>query len=668
MNPRGSRLTPFSISLFSSAVLLAAVASHADELRIMDWNVSKLTTKAGIETVRIIQGLKPDVACLQEWYVDYPAADDIDGWVAAAFGAGYTYHRASAGYQKNGIVSRWPILSSGSWPDLQRANYYHDWAVIDIPGETNLQVVSAHLHSSDEAIRINQIKDVINYIRANFSNSHYLVISGDFNIANRSSEPIPTLLNGSNWGGSCWVTISDGTPVDQVGGNDRTNVNRTYNYDWIIPNSLLGGKIASLDLGEDSGPYAGGVVFDSRVFNPLSAVSPVQYGDTANGDQDHCPVMKSYDVLPSAYLLNEGFEGATYPPAGWSQNETTRSSTSPHGGTYSALINANGDYLVTPQIAAPGTMTFWYRGTSGSLNVERAANPAGPWTAVTGSPFAGSGSWEQKSVDLSAHSNIYIRFTRVPSAGNHYVDDVVVAARANTPTPTPPPTVTPTVTPVSLLAEDFEGASYPPAGWSQNTTDWYTSDSHSPSHCVLINATSDYLVTPILSTPDSLSFWYRGTSSSLTVEYGYSASGPWFAVSGSPFAGSGSWEKKESPLASYSNIYLRFTRTTTSGNHYIDDVLVTSRGGGAPTPTSTPTATPTTAGPTPTPTRTPTRTPTPSGPTPTPTRTPTRTPTPSGPTPTPARVNYQPAAAVTPGGGWAIDTGQAFTPGGFGWR
>ena len=77
-------------------------------------------------------------------------------------------------------------------------------------------------------------------------------------------------------------------------------------------------------------------------------------------------------------------------------------------------------------------MTFWYKGTSGSMNVERATNLGGPWTAVT-SPFAGSGSWEQKSVDLSAYSNIYIRFTRVPSAGNHYIDDLLVTLGGGAP-------------------------------------------------------------------------------------------------------------------------------------------------------------------------------------------------------------------------------------------
>lgn len=434
--------------LLLAAVLLVASPSQADELRVMSWNVSKLTTKAGIETVRIIKGLQPDVACLQEWYVDYPADYDFDGWISAAFGAEFVYHRASSGYQPNGIVSRWDILSSGSWPDLQRENYYHDWAVIDLPGATNLQVVSVHLHSSDEAIRIEQIKDIIHYIEANFSNSHYLMIGGDFNTANRTSQPIPTLLNSANWSGSCWVTTSDGTPTDQAGGDDDTNVNRTYNYDWLIPNTLLGAEIMNLDLGEDSGVYTGGIVFDSRVFTPLSAVDPAQYDDTANGDQDHCPVMKSYDVLPSENLIDEGFEGGTYPPTNWTHYGTTQSTTDPHGGTYSALINANTDYLITPQLTTPGTMTFWYKGTSGSMNVEHATNLGGPWTAVTGSPFAGSGSWGQQSVDLSAYSNIYIRFTRVPSAGNHYIDDVLVNDRggSSTPTPTPTPTITPTPT------------------------------------------------------------------------------------------------------------------------------------------------------------------------------------------------------------------------------
>ncbi|MDD5556429.1 MAG: hypothetical protein PHN82_04165 [bacterium] len=127
-------------------------------------------------------------------------------------------------------------------------------------------------------------------------------------------------------------------------------------------------------------------------------------------------------------LLNEDFEG-TWPPAGWTMNSIEWSTSSSNSPTHSALINANGDYLITPLLAAPDTMTFWYRGTSGSLNVEYSSSTGGPWSHVTGSPFAGSGSWEQHSVNLSAHSNIYIRFTRVPSAGLHYIDDVVVTSR-----------------------------------------------------------------------------------------------------------------------------------------------------------------------------------------------------------------------------------------------
>ncbi len=287
------------VALLLGLLLLCVAAASpapAAELRIMSWNVTKLSRKAGVETVRIIQGLAPDVALLQEWYVGYPVRDDIEGWIEAAFGDGFSYHRADSGYFKNGIVSRWPITASGSWPDLQKPNYNHDWAIIDIPGPIDLQIVSAHLDASDQDVKIGQIKDIIDYIEANFSNSHDQMLGGDFNTTKRTSEPIPTLLDEANWTDSCWVTISDGTPQDQ-NGDDDTNLNRTFNYDWLVPNTLLGAQIMPLDLGGDGGPYLGGIVFDSRVFTPLSAVAPIQLGDTDNGAQDHCPVVKSYDIL-----------------------------------------------------------------------------------------------------------------------------------------------------------------------------------------------------------------------------------------------------------------------------------------------------------------------------------------------------------------------------------
>jgi hypothetical protein len=438
---RARRFPPAVCFLLLAAAFPFGPAVRADELRVMSWNVSKLTTKAGIETVRIIQGLQPDVACIQEWYVDYPADYDFSGWVSAAFGPEFVYHRASSGYQPNGIVSRWNILSSGSWPDLQRANYYHDWAVIDLPGDTNLQVVSVHLHSSDEGIRIEQIKDVIDYIEANFSNSHYVMINGDFNTANRTSQPIPTLLNSANWSGSCWVTTSDGTPVDQVGGDDDTNLVRTSNYDWLIPNLLLGNSIMDLDLGEDSGVYAGGIVFDSRVFMPLSAVAPIQYGDTANGDQDHCPIMKSYDVLPAASLVDEDFEGlASFPPPGWLDeglgDVTDLSTAQSRSPTYSARFNANGDYLITPLLPNPGTLTYYMYATAGAtiFNVQYSSSTSGPWNHLAGSPTITDygASFKMETFDLSSHSNIYIRFSR-GTIKTYYLDDVLVTLGGGSP-------------------------------------------------------------------------------------------------------------------------------------------------------------------------------------------------------------------------------------------
>jgi hypothetical protein len=335
-------VTPRRIARILGLLLLCVAAAphaRAAELRIMSWNVTKLSRKAGIETVRIIQGLAPDVALIQEWYVDYPVRDDIEGWVEAAFGDGFSYHRAESGYFKNGIVSRWPITASGSWPDLQKPNYNHDWAIIDIPGPTDLQIVSAHLDASDQNVKIGQIKDIIDYIELNFSNSHYLMLGGDFNTANRNSEPIPTLLDEANWSGSCWVTISDGTPQDQ-NGDDDTNLNRSYNYDWLVPNTLLGARITPLDLGGDGGPYLGGIVFDSRVFTPLSAVAPILYGDTANGDQDHCPIVKSYDILiapptPTPTPPVEPTPTPGPPYADWPVKLNVNGATLPAGGTIS---------------------------------------------------------------------------------------------------------------------------------------------------------------------------------------------------------------------------------------------------------------------------------------------------------------------------------------------
>lgn len=150
----------------------------------------------------------------------------------------------------------------------------------------------------------------------------------------------------------------------------------------------------------------------------------------------------SEKLIAQTYLINESFEGSA-PPSGWTYNSITHSTTFAYEGTRSALLNANGDYIITPLLTYPGTISFWlYRVPSGgtfSVTVQWHTNPsASTWNTIT--TLSGtSGSWVQYSVDVpsdpafTTKNNIYIRIQRPSSNKNAHIDLFRVTAAPPTP-------------------------------------------------------------------------------------------------------------------------------------------------------------------------------------------------------------------------------------------
>ena len=125
-------------------------------------------------------------------------------------------------------------------------------------------------------------------------------------------------------------------------------------------------------------------------------------------------------------LLNENFEGI-FPPFGWITNSIDQANTYSHTGSYSARLNAAGDYLITPILTAPETFTFWTHTTStnSGVIVQQGPETNGPWTAVRGSPFiCDTNQWNQQTVTIASSSNLYFRFAKSGSSGVLYIDDV----------------------------------------------------------------------------------------------------------------------------------------------------------------------------------------------------------------------------------------------------
>ncbi len=316
---------------------------------------------------RILQGLQPDVVMIQEFNVNSNNSTDLRNWVNSTFGSEFSYFRENSGAIPNGVISRWPIVSSGSWDDTTISDRGFAWARIDIPGDKNLWVVSVHLKASsgEASQRQSQAQQLVTYIRANVPADDYLLLGGDFNTYSTSESCLTTL--------SALLTTAAPYPVDQAGDAD-TNASRGEHYDWVIAESELDGLETPVKIGTLS--FANGLVFDSRGFSPLSSVSPVLSTDSGVTGMQHMAVVRAFAV-PALELLT-----------------VTASSSNP-----SLVPNANivvggsgvsRTVTVTPVANQTGTATITVTGGDGfSTASDTFAVTVNPVTPV-GSTFAGA--------------------------------------------------------------------------------------------------------------------------------------------------------------------------------------------------------------------------------------------------------------------------------------
>ena len=128
------------------------------------------------------------------------------------------------------------------------------------------------------------IAALVGFITANVPAGDYLVIGGDMNSDTRTEPAITTLGQ--------VVRATGPFPVDQAGDGD-TNANRNSPYDWVMLDNDLNARAVPVTIGAASFPN--GLVFDSRVYTPLTDVSPVLIGDSGAVAMQHMAVVK--DVL-----------------------------------------------------------------------------------------------------------------------------------------------------------------------------------------------------------------------------------------------------------------------------------------------------------------------------------------------------------------------------------
>ncbi|MCY1043035.1 lamin tail domain-containing protein [Corallococcus sp. bb12-1] len=321
--------------------------------------------------IRIFQGTDPDVVMIQEFNYKTDSAADIRSFVDTAFGTGFSYYREAGAQIPNGIISRYPIIAAGEWDDTQVSNRDFAWARIDIPGPKDLWAVSVHLLTTSSGNRNTEASNLVKFINANVPASDYLVIGGDFNTSSRSEATFSTF--------SSVVSTAAPYPADR-NGNTNTNAGRSSPYDHVLVDNDLRAYQTAVVIGTNS--FANGLVADTRVYSPISGISPALAADSGASGMQHMAIIKDF-LIPS---------------------DSTPS-------TSVTVLSPNGGESWTGGSAR--TITWTSSGIS-NVKVEYSLNGS-TWTTLTTSTSAASGSvaW---TVPGTASTNAWVRVSDASNA------------------------------------------------------------------------------------------------------------------------------------------------------------------------------------------------------------------------------------------------------------
>jgi len=302
-------------------------------IRVMSANLTSGTHQsyetAGID---IFQGLKPDIVAIQEFrYNSSSDSNSLRTFVDTAFGTNFYFFCQSGFNIPNGVVSRYPIIASGSWTDSLVSDRSFVWAQIDLPGSNDLYVVSVHLYSGGTATdRNTEAMEVKTNIQTHFPTNAWVIVAGDFNTGNRSEAGVDT-----------FKTFLSDSPIPDDGGNSAhstpdqdTNEPRNKPYDYVLPSFSLANYQVPSNIG--SRTFTNGLVFDSAVYWPLSDVSPVASGDSHVEGMQHMAVIKDFSISASgtsvnntAPTINTQPQNLTVSPGNSATFSVTASGTSP---------------------------------------------------------------------------------------------------------------------------------------------------------------------------------------------------------------------------------------------------------------------------------------------------------------------------------------------------
>ncbi|MDP8214781.1 MAG: hypothetical protein RAO92_00085 [Candidatus Euphemobacter frigidus] len=396
---------------------------------------------------RLFQGLEPDIVLIQEFNV--ASGSTREEYVNEVFGPGYYLYYETAS-SPNGIISQWPFKSSGEWSDPEVPDRDFAWAVINIPGDIDLQVVSVHLKASagptNRTKRLAEATLIKNYVQANFDNNQYIIVGGDLNTYHSPPEPCMGIF-------SSFLDYDDHTPADRNYDSD-TNEGRVERYDWIMPNHLMDELHTTTRVGSLQRSYPEGIVFDSWVFPNLSEVPPILYDDS-HGTMTHMAVIKTYNINAPPAVVEEGFDDfqTGTRPTGWTftncnQNSDTYTTTGNYGAALPSIkLNAAGDTIKTAAFTNPDELLFWVKGqgTDSSSHLLVEEYYAATWFEVSdifNFPTTGT-----QIGEFSINpSTIQLKFTYTKGSVDLALDDVYLGRGEPTLTPLPTSTRTPAPT------------------------------------------------------------------------------------------------------------------------------------------------------------------------------------------------------------------------------
>ncbi|MBN2693327.1 endonuclease/exonuclease/phosphatase family protein [bacterium] len=256
---------------------------------------------------RIFQGTKPDVVMIQEFNYGSNSSSDIREFVDEAFGTEFYYSRGT-GQIPNGVISKWPIIESGLWDDPYISNRDLDWAIIDIPGDKELFVVSVHLHTSPASDQVGAAQVIacqIKTLKQQHPNAYYYIVGGDFNGTSSVSD--------SGFGKCSGETIFATYQYNDANSNPRrfpldkngdyaTNATGSSHYDFVLVDPTLEQlqvptEYTNINNSSQKLTYPTGLVFDSRIYTQTeldSYFSPVLQSDSAATNMQHMAVTRDF--------------------------------------------------------------------------------------------------------------------------------------------------------------------------------------------------------------------------------------------------------------------------------------------------------------------------------------------------------------------------------------